>query len=42
MQIQFEDIERYAYKVETLLRAEMCDLHWTKHTPRRTTRSTSS
>ncbi|KAK1614657.1 hypothetical protein QYE76_020174 [Lolium multiflorum] len=32
MQIQFEDIERYAYKVETLPRAEMCDLHWTKHT----------
>jgi hypothetical protein len=32
MQIQFEDMERYTYKMETLLRAEMCDLDWTKHT----------
>ncbi|KAK1618871.1 hypothetical protein QYE76_024388 [Lolium multiflorum] len=32
IQIQFEDMERYAYKVETLLRAEMCDLDFAKHT----------
>ncbi|KAK1646832.1 hypothetical protein QYE76_064637 [Lolium multiflorum] len=32
IQIQFEDMERYAYKLETLLRAEMCDLDFAKHT----------
>ncbi|KAM0899984.1 hypothetical protein ACQ4PT_020933 [Festuca glaucescens] len=32
IQIQFEDMEMYAYKVETLLCAEMRDLDWTKHT----------